>query len=241
MFLICYSDSTLRLNFIMNTLLEKINRPDDLKKLSVKQLKTLAEKIRQFIINTVSKNGGHLASNLGVVELTLALHYVFDFKKDKLLWDVGHQCYTHKLITARRDKLINLRRSDGISGFPNPVESIYDQFVVGHAGTSIATAIGVAIAQKLIGKKDKIVALIGDASIVEGPSFEALNNLNIVKRQLLIVLNDNAMAIGPTQGALATYFSKIRLSQTYEDMRRTADNLLGVCPSNNCTVFNGMV
>ena len=211
-------------------LLNGVNSPDDLKKLSAGQLKTLADEIRQLILNSVSKTGGHLASNLGVVELTLALHYVFDFKTDKLLWDVGHQCYTHKIITGRKDDFKRLRQADGISGFPNPDESIYDQFVVGHAGTSIATAIGMAIGQLQRQKNDKIVALVGDASIVNGVSFEALNNLGLVKRQLLIVLNDNSMAIDITQGAVAKYFSKVRLSQTYEDLRRTTRNILEHMP-----------
>ena len=210
----------------MGDLLEKIKSPADVRNLSVAQLKTLAEEIRQFILASVSKTGGHLASNLGVVELTLALHKVFDFKKDKLLWDVGHQCYTHKIITGRKDKFEYLRKVEGISGFPNPAESEYDQFVVGHAGTSVATAIGMALGQYQQKKDDKIVAMVGDASIVNGVSFEGLNNLGLVKRQLLIVLNDNSMAIDATQGALAKYFSRIRLSQTYEGMRKTTNTIL---------------
>jgi 1-deoxy-D-xylulose-5-phosphate synthase len=208
----------------------------------VPQLKALAEEIRQFILDSVSKTGGHLASNLGVVELTLALHCVFDFQHDKLLWDVGHQCYTHKIITGRRDKFENLRHPDGISGFPNPAESEYDQFAVGHAGTSIATAIGMALGEELRSKDEKrnaqrktrdtnkTVAVIGDASIVNGTSFEALNNLGLVKRQLLIVLNDNSMAIDATVGAMAKYFSKVRLSQTYEGLRKTTSNILEHMP-----------
>ncbi len=136
--------------------LNGVESPADVKKLSVPELKTLADEIRQFILDSVSKTGGHLASNLGVVELTLALHYVFDFKADKLLWDVGHQCYTHKIITGRKDKFEHLRRADGISGFPNPAESVYDQFVVGHAGTSIATAIGMAIGEELKIKNEQL-------------------------------------------------------------------------------------
>jgi len=220
--------------------LNGVNSPADIKKLSVPQLKTLAEEIRQFILNSVSKTGGHLASNLGVVELTLALHYVFDFKEDKLLWDVGHQCYTHKIITGRKDKFEHLRHPEGISGFPNPAESEYDQFAVGHAGTSIATAIGMALGESLVARgpspvpretsderqAPRIVAMVGDASIVNGTSFEALNNLGLVKRQLLILLNDNSMAIDATVGAMAKYFSKVRLSQTYEDLRETTRNIL---------------
>ena len=223
--------------------LNGVNSPADVKKLSVPQLKTLAEEIRQFILSSVSKTGGHLASNLGVVELTLALHYVFDFKEDKLLWDVGHQCYTHKIITGRKDKFEHLRRPEGISGFPNPAESEYDQFAVGHAGTSIATAIGMAIGEELRIKNEelriktekkskfpRIVAMVGDASIVNGTSFEALNNLGLVKRQLLILLNDNSMAIDATVGAMAKYFSKVRLSQTYEDLRERTRNILEHMP-----------
>ncbi|MEJ2648092.1 MAG: 1-deoxy-D-xylulose-5-phosphate synthase [Sedimentisphaerales bacterium] len=227
----------------MSNLLENINSPADVKKLSVPQLIELAEEIRQFILKSVSKTGGHLASNLGVVELTLALHCVFDFQRDKLLWDVGHQCYTHKIITGRKEQFANLRHVDGISGFPNPSESPFDQFMVGHAGTAITTAIGMAIGEQLNSKKKKapnnedkkddekkVVAVVGDASIVNGTSFEGLNNLGLVKRQMLIVLNDNSMAIDATVGAMAKYFSKIRLSQTYEDLRRTTNNILEHMP-----------
>ncbi len=214
----------------MGELLEQVDSPADLKKLSTGELETLAEEIRQFILASVSKTGGHLASNLGVVELTLALHKVFDFKKDRLLWDVGHQCYAHKIITGRKGEFRRLRQAGGISGFPNPAESEYDRFVVGHAGTAVPTAIGMALGQYHRKKNDKIVAVVGDASIVNGVSFEGLNNLGLVKRQLLIVLNDNSMAIDATQGALAKYFSRIRLSQTYEDLRKTTANILEHMP-----------
>jgi 1-deoxy-D-xylulose-5-phosphate synthase len=233
----------------MGNLLEKIDSPADLKKLRVSELEALAEEIRRLILRCVSQTGGHLASNLGAVEMTLALHYVFDFKRDKLLWDVGHQCYTHKIITGRKAAFERLRQADGISGFPNPTESEYDQFAVGHAGTSVATAIGMALGEQLKDKKTaaqterrrrgtekaekaapKIVALVGDASIVNGTSFEGLNNLGLVKRQLLIVLNDNSMAIDATVGAVAKYFSRVRLSHTYEDLRRTTKNILEHVP-----------
>jgi len=214
----------------MGELLEQVNSPADLRDLPVPQLKALAEEIRQFILASLSKTGGHLASNLGVVELTLALHKVFNFKKDKLLWDVGHQCYTHKIITGRKDRFDRLRQADGISGFPNPLESEYDQFLVGHAGTAVPTAIGLALGQVHLNRTDKIVAVVGDASIVNGVSFEGLNNLGLVQRQLLIVLNDNSMAIDATQGALAKTFSRIRLSQTYDRLRKTADNILEHTP-----------
>jgi 1-deoxy-D-xylulose-5-phosphate synthase len=239
----------------MGKYLERISSPADLKKLPVAELEPLAEEVRQFILRSVSNAGGHLASNLGAVELTLALHYVFDFQQDKLLWDVGHQCYTHKIITGRKAGFEFLRHAGGISGFPNPTESEYDQFAVGHAGTSIATAIGMALGEQLkaagrqkaedggplapsavrhppsaITTAPKIVAVVGDASIVNGTSFEGLNNLGLVKRQMLIVLNDNSMAIDATVGAVAKYFSRVRLSHTYEDLRRTTKSVLEHLP-----------
>jgi 1-deoxy-D-xylulose-5-phosphate synthase len=241
----------------MGKYLDGIGSPADLKKLPVAELEPLAEEIRQFILRSVSRTGGHLASNLGAVELTLALHYVFDFQQDKLLWDVGHQCYTHKIITGRKAGFELLRHAGGISGFPNPAESEYDQFAVGHAGTSIATAIGMALGEQLkaaaeqsrasvparpesscgdarptsaIATAPKIVAVVGDASIVNGVSFEGLNNLGLVKRQMLIVLNDNSMAIDATVGAVAKYFSRVRLSHTYEDLRRTTKGVLEHLP-----------
>ncbi|MBN1509369.1 MAG: 1-deoxy-D-xylulose-5-phosphate synthase [Sedimentisphaerales bacterium] len=229
--------------------LEKINSPADLKSLQVTELAELAEEIRQLILRSVSNAGGHLSSNLGAVELTLALHYVFDFRRDKLLWDVGHQCYTHKIVTGRKAGFDQLRHAGGISGFPNPAESEYDQFAVGHAGTSVATAIGMALAEQLkAGKAEteskpprreadkskpaapRVVAVVGDASIVNGASFEALNNLGLIKRQMLIVLNDNSMAIDATVGAVAKYFSKFRLSHTYEDLRWTTKTILEHVP-----------
>ncbi len=239
----------------MGKYLERINSPADLKKLPVAELVGLAEEVRQFILRCVSHSGGHLASNLGAVELTLALHYVFDFQRDALLWDVGHQCYTHKIVTGRKSGFELLRQAGGVSGFPNPAESEYDRFTVGHAGTSIATAIGIALGEQLkaarrpkpedggpktedkgrtspaaIAPTPKIVAVVGDASIVNGTSFEGLNNLGLVKRQMLIVLNDNSMAIDATVGSVAKYFSRVRLSHTYEDLRRTTKSILEHLP-----------
>ncbi|MFH1613886.1 MAG: 1-deoxy-D-xylulose-5-phosphate synthase [Planctomycetota bacterium] len=210
--------------------MEKIDKPEDLRSLTSEALVRLADEIRQLIIDSVGKNGGHLASNLGVVELTIAMHHAFDFHKDFLLWDVGHQCYAHKILTGRRKGFERLRRSDGISGFPSPAESPCDLFEVGHAGTAVGTALGMALAAQNIGIQNKIVALVGDASIFNGLSFEALNNLSLVKRQLLIVLNDNSMAIDVTQGALAKFLAKIRLSHTYEDMRRITSSILEHLP-----------
>ncbi|MBW8015768.1 MAG: 1-deoxy-D-xylulose-5-phosphate synthase [Planctomycetes bacterium] len=214
----------------MGILLDKINSPFDLRGLSVDDLGVLAEEIRDHITHSVSVTGGHLASNLGVVDLTIALHYVFDFKRDKLLWDVGHQCYAHKILTGRRDDFAGLRQQDGLSGFPNPEESEYDIFSVGHAGTSIPTALGMALGGQQKGTDESVVALVGDASIVNGVSFEALNNLGLAKRQMLIVLNDNSMAIDVTEGAVAKFLSKVRLSHTYEDLRRRTDKILEHLP-----------
>lgn len=211
-------------------ILDKINSPADLKRLSVAQLNKLASELRDYITQSVSQTGGHLASNLGVVELTIAMHYVFDFSADRLLWDVGHQCYAHKILTGRRELFKKLRQKDGVSGFPNPAESPYDQFVVGHAGSSIPTALGLAIASQKLGTKEKIIAFVGDASIVNGLSFEALNNLGLVKRQLLVVLNDNSMAIDSTQGAIAQFLARVRLSHTYEDLRKRTDRILEHLP-----------
>ncbi len=214
----------------MSELLKQIQESKSLEGFSREQMNDLAGEIREYIIHHVSKTGGHLASNLGVIELTIALHKAFNFKQDKLLWDVGHQCYTHKLLTGRMEGFKNLRKVEGVSGFPNPKESDFDQFVVGHAGTAIPTAVGMALGQQQQEKNDKIVAVVGDASIVNGISFEALNNLNLIKRQLLIILNDNSMAIDKTTGALAKYFSKIRLSHTYEDIVKHTNNIFEHLP-----------
>jgi 1-deoxy-D-xylulose-5-phosphate synthase len=214
----------------MGKILDRVKGPADLREMSVGELKKLADEIREYITHSVSRTGGHLASNLGVVELTIALHYVFDFRTDRLLWDVGHQCYAHKILTGRKDEFAELRRRGGISGFPNPKESEYDVFSVGHAGTSIATATGMALSAQHNKTDEKIVAVVGDASIVNGLSFEALNNIEMVKRQMLIVLNDNSMAIDVTQGALARLFSRVRLSNTYDDVRRTTTTILEHLP-----------
>ena len=215
---------------MMYKYLEKINSPADLKQLKISELEVLVEEIRNFIIDKVGINGGHLASNLGVVEMTVALHYVFDFKSDHLLWDVGHQCYTHKILTGRRDGFDLLRKEGGVSGFPLPAESEYDRFEVGHAGTSLATALGMGLAAEHNNTDEKIVAFVGDGSIVNGASFEAINNMQSLKRQMLVVLNDNSMSIDVTQGAIAEIFSKVRLNHTYEELVRTTKNILEHVP-----------
>lgn len=208
--------------------LDNVHSPADVKKLSVDELKGLAQDIRERIIDVCVKNGGHLASNLGVTELTLALHYVFDFANDRLLWDVGHQAYVHKLITGRNAHFENLRMSGGVSGFPSPAESPYDLFYVGHAGTAIPTAVGMARGDQALGLKNRVVSLIGDASIVNGVAFEGLNQAGTLRRQFLVVLNDNSMGISKTQGALAGYLARFRVSSLYEEVKR---KVRGVLPS----------
>jgi len=211
-------------------ILDTIVSPHQLRRLDESQLKQLAEEIRQLIIETVSRRGGHLASNLGITELTIALHYVFDFSRDRLLWDVGHQCYPHKLLTGRRQRFDTLRQAGGISGFPAPSESPYDLFATGHAGTAISTAAGLAWADWKAGADTKVVAVVGDASIVNGLSLEGINNAALLRRQFLIVLNDNSMAIDRTQGALAQVLDRLRTTHTYQDIKSSAEQLLGHLP-----------
>ncbi|MEX2670542.1 MAG: 1-deoxy-D-xylulose-5-phosphate synthase [Phycisphaeraceae bacterium] len=212
-------------------LLDTIHTPADLKKLEIEQLEALASEIREAICDQVSKTGGHLAPNLGVVELSIALHYVFDFGHDRLLFDVGHQCYPHKLLTGRLPLMGKLRQADGMAGFPEPRESAYDLFSVGHAGTGISTAVGMARGDALTGQGDrKTVALVGDSSIVNGVALEGLNNAGTLNRQMLIVLNDNGMSIGEPQGALATYFDKVRLNPIYKGLKTRAHEVLKRLP-----------
>ena len=214
----------------MMKLLDSIQSPEDLKKLSVSQLPALADEIRRRIVEVVGKNGGHLASNLGVADITLALHYAFDFTTDRLLWDVGHQCYPHKLVTGRNKNFDSLRKAGGCSGFPSVHESPYDLFDVGHAGTSIATAVGLALADQAMGRDNSVVALIGDASIVNGLAFEGLNQAGMLNRQFLVVLNDNKWGISPTQGAFAEYLAKMRTSPIFEEIKGKAKQLLPKVP-----------
>ncbi len=202
------------------SLLDRINSPADLKRLSPDELQTLAQDIRARIIEVVCANGGHLASNLGVTELTLALHKVFDFSHDRLLWDVGHQCYVHKLITGRNADFDTLRQGGGVSGFPSRKESPYDLFDVGHAGTAIATAVGMARGDQALGRDNRVVALVGDASIVNGVAFEGLNQAGTLRRQFLVVLNDNSMGIARTQGGFASHLARFRVSSLYEEVKQ---------------------
>jgi 1-deoxy-D-xylulose-5-phosphate synthase len=220
-------------------LLESLTGPQDLRELSVDQLQQLAGEIRQAIIEQVSETGGHLAPNLGVVELTLAMHRVFDFGFDRLLFDVGHQCYPHKLITGRYPLLSKLRTRQGMAGFPEPSESRYDLFRVGHAGTGISTAVGMARGDTINGDGydpvscpdgRRVATIIGDASIVNGVAMEGLNGAGVLKRQFLVVLNDNGMSISKPQGAMAQYFDRVRVSHTYSDFKKGAKELLRHVP-----------
>src|SRR5215212_752833 len=213
------------------SLLSQIHTPADLRSLSIEQLEQLAREMRERIFAAVSKNGGHLASNLGVVELTIALHYVYDFGPyptgpDRLLFDVGHQCYAHKMLTGRAPLFDKLRKKGSVGGFPMPDESDYDLFAVGHAGTAISTAVGMARGDAHLKRDNYVVAVIGDASIVNGMSFEGLNNAGTLKRQLLIVLNDNGMSISQPQGALSQYLERVRVSTTYEEFKRVSEKFV---------------
>jgi 1-deoxy-D-xylulose-5-phosphate synthase len=210
-------------------LLNHITSPHQLRRLSEDQLQQVADELRGRIVRVVSRCGGHLASNLGVAELTVAMHYVFDFSRDRLLWDVGHQCYAHKILTGRGDRFETLRQAGGISGFPSPSESPYDVFVTGHAGAAISTAAGLAWADESP-NAPRVVAVVGDASIVNGLSLEGINNAALLKRQFLVVLNDNSMAIDRTRGALSHVLDRVRLTQTYEDIKQQAEQLLGHLP-----------
>ncbi|HYF13559.1 MAG TPA: 1-deoxy-D-xylulose-5-phosphate synthase [Phycisphaerales bacterium] len=221
------------------SLLENLRSPHDLRGMTVPQLQELAAEIRAAILGQVRQTGGHLAPNLGVVELTIALHCVFDFAYDRLLFDVGHQCYTHKLLTGRASMLPGLRTGAGMAGFPEPRESPYDLFSVGHAGTGISTAVGMARGDRLKGEGydpaknptgRRVVTLIGDASIVNGVAMEGLNNAGTLGRQFLVILNDNGMSIGKPQGALAHYFDRLRVSHLYTDVKEGAKRRLTRMP-----------
>ncbi len=212
-------------------LLSTIQSPADLKKLAIDQLPQLAEEMRQVICQSVSRAGGHLAPNLGVVELSIALHYVFDFGSDRLLFDVGHQCYSHKLLTGRLPLFDKLRQAGGAAGFPEPRESHFDLFSVGHAGTAISTAVGMARGDSINGETNRrVVSIIGDSSIVNGLAMEGLNNAGTLKRQFLVVLNDNGMSIAKPQGAVSQYFDRVRVSNEFSEFKKRAHEVIKRLP-----------
>ncbi|AUR51158.1 1-deoxy-D-xylulose-5-phosphate synthase [Aquella oligotrophica] len=212
-------------------ILENINYPHDLKNLNRTELKQLADELREYILHNVSKTGGHLASNLGSVELTVALHYVYDTPNDKLVWDVGHQSYPHKILTGRRNKMDTLRQTNGLAGFPKRDESEYDTFGVGHSSTSISAALGMVVGNRQRGKQDKVVAIIGDGSMTAGLAFEGLNNAGWLNTDMLVILNDNEMSISENVGAVSTYLSKILAGRFYNKVKDTANKALSVVPS----------
>ncbi len=212
-------------------LLETINTPADLKKLSLNQLPVLAEEVRQFLLETVSNTGGHLGSNLGTVELSIALHYCFDSPQDKIVWDVGHQAYTHKILTGRRDSFHTQRQYKGLSGFPKRSESEHDAFGVGHASTSISAALGMAVAADLAGSKKHAIAVIGDGSLTGGMAFEALNQAGHLKKNLIVILNDNEMSISKNVGAFSAFISRKMTGRYYRDLKKEMQGLLGSIPA----------
>ena len=207
-------------------MLEKINNLEDFKKIDTKDYPKLASEIREFLIDNVSKTGGHLAPNLGVVELTMALHHVFNSPRDKIIFDVGHQCYVHKILTGRKDKFPTLRKLNGLSGFPKTRESEHDIFNTGHSSTSISTALGIATANKLAGKDDYTIAVIGDGAMTGGLAFEALNNAQIEDTNLIVILNDNQMSISPSVGNLSAYLNSVRSNSIYTSSKNIVRGFL---------------
>ncbi len=220
----------------MNTLhnyplLKDINTPADVRKLPKDQLKNLAKELREYLTHTVSISGGHFSAGLGTVELTVALHYVFDTPSDQLVWDVGHQAYPHKILTGRKDRMTTIRTKGGVSAFPSRAESEYDAFGVGHSSTSISAALGMAIASELKGEDKQMVAIIGDGSITGGMAFEAMNHAGSLDANLLVILNDNDMSISPPVGAMNNYLTKILSSKFYSSMREGSKKALSKVPS----------
>lgn len=214
----------------MYKFIQNINSPEDLKKIPLEKLPEVAEEYRHFLIETVSKTGGHLGASLGALELNMALHYVLESPQDKICWDVGHQAYVHKLITGRRDRFSTLRKTEGISGFPSPFENEHDHFIVGHAGTAIAQAVGLAAARDHLKTSEKVVAVVGDGAMTAGLSYEALNNAGHLKKEMLIVLNDNEMSIAKNVGAISKYLNKVITNPVYNRIRSDVEHQLDKFP-----------
>lgn len=222
----------------MYKILDSINSPSDLKGLSYEELETLSKELRDYIIRVVSENGGHLASNLGVVELTIALHRVFDSPRDKIIWDVGHQSYIHKIITGRRESFVTLRKKGGISGFPKKEESEHDVFDTGHSSTSISAALGMAKARDLAGDNYSVISVIGDGALTGGMAFEALNHAGDFPTNLIVILNDNEMSISRNIGGLSNYLSRIRTEPAYFKMKNEIETILNKIPLVGKSIFN---
>tara|TARA_B100001996_G_scaffold369461_1_gene342898 strand:+ start:188 stop:2071 length:1884 start_codon:yes stop_codon:yes gene_type:complete len=207
-------------------LLDKINYPSDLKQLDYNQLEELAKELREFLIESVSKTGGHLAAGLGAIELTIALHYIFNTPSDKLIWDIGHQCYPHKILTGRKEFMSSLRKKDGLSGFLKRDESEYDAFGAGHSSTSISAAIGYEVASKIKNMDNKVVAIIGDGGLTAGMAFEALSHAGGLKSNILVIINDNEMSISPNVGAMHKYLTRMLVSKTFSSIKESSKKVL---------------
>ena len=221
----------------MSTLLDKIKLPETLKELSTKQLEQLAAEVREKIIEVTSRTGGHVASSLGSVELAVALHALFESPKDKILWDVGHQAYAHKILTGRLDRFDSLRQYRGLSGFPNKDESPHDIFTVGHASTSISQALGIVKARDLSGEKYSVVAVIGDGSLSGGLAFEGMNNVDGLDTNMIVILNDNEMSISKNVGAISNYLTQVSTSETYNELRNRIEKLVKRIPRVGVSLF----
>ena len=208
--------------------LDKVNFPSDIKKLSIEELKIFSSEVRKELINAVSVTGGHLGAGLGVVELTVALHYIFDTPNDKLIWDVGHQTYPHKILTGRKDKIRTLRQKNGLSGFTKRTESEYDPFGAAHSSTSISSALGIAVANKLSNKSNDIVAVIGDGAISAGIAYEAMNNAGVSKTKMIVILNDNDMSIAKPVGAMRSYLAKLLSGKLYFSLREISKHIISI-------------
>ena len=216
--------------YLSYPLLQTVNDPEDLRRMSRAQLKTLAAQLRAYVLHSVAQTGGHLGSNLGTVELTVALHAVFNTPYDRLVWDVGHQTYPHKILTGRRERMASLRQLGGLSGFPQRAESPYDTFGTAHSSTSISAALGMALAAKHKGEDRRAVAIIGDGAMTAGMAFEALNNAGVADCDLLVILNDNDMSISPPVGALNRYLAQLMSGQFYAKARGVGKSVLKQVP-----------
>ena len=209
--------------------LNQINFPDDLRKFKIDELKDIANELRSKTIDAVSKTGGHLGAGLGVIELTIALHYIFDTPKDKLIWDVGHQAYPHKILTGRKQKIETLRQEDGLYGFVKRSESEYDTFGTAHSSTSISAGLGIKIAQDLKKDNSKVICVIGDGALSAGMAYEALNNAGSMNKELIVILNDNEMSIDRPVGAMSAYLSKLLSSHSYSNIRSIIKKIYSPC------------
>lgn len=214
-----------------SVLLDRINQPDDLKGLSLEELEQLSGEIRQFLIEKLSLSGGHLSSNLGIVELTIALHTLYNSPKDKFIFDVGHQSYVHKILTGRKDQFDTLRKYKGMCGFIKRSESEHDIWEAGHSSTSLSAAMGMAVARDFRGEKDKIIAIIGDGAMTGGMALEAMNHIGHEQRKMMVILNDNEMSIAPNVGALHNYLTKIRSDKHYRKAKEEVESLLKKIPA----------